>query len=70
MMGRRLDIADELYLFVWREKLIPTLGVVLVDLLQMKTTGMLFGYESHDFGKLTNVRIGAYAEVINVTKYD
>jgi hypothetical protein len=64
-----LKVADELYLFVWREKLIPTLGVVLVDFRKMKTTGMLFGYESHDFGKLTNVRIGAYAELMNVTRY-
>ena len=62
-------IDDELFLFVWREKLIPTLGVVLIDLHKMKTTGMLFGYESQDFGKLTNVRIGAYAELIHVAKY-
>lgn len=28
-----------LYLFIWREKIIPTLGMVLVDFSRMKTTG-------------------------------
>jgi hypothetical protein len=63
-------IAEALYLFVWREKIVPTLGVVIVDLHSMKTTGKLFGYEGDDFGKLTNVSIGAYATLLNVTNYD
>jgi hypothetical protein len=63
-------IAEALYLFVWREKIIPTLGVVMVDLNQMKTTGKLFGYKYDDFGVLTNAPIGAYATLLNVTCYD
>jgi hypothetical protein len=63
-------IADKLYLFVWREKIVPTLGVVLIDLLHMKTTGKLFGYEGGDFGRLTNAPIGAYATLLNKTSYD
>jgi hypothetical protein len=62
-------IADELYLFVWREKIVPTLGVVVIDLRQMKTTGKLFGYESNDFGKLVNAPVGAFATLLNVTRH-
>jgi hypothetical protein len=63
-------IAEALYLFVWREKIVPTLGVVMVDLERMKTTGKLFGYEGDDFGALTNAPVGAYATLLNVTIHD
>ena len=46
-------IGDEFYLFVWREKVIPTLGVVLVDWRLKRSNGKLFGYESGDFGALS-----------------
>ena len=62
-------IDDELYLFVWREKIVPTLGVVLLDWRQKKTAGKLFGYESDDFGRLSNTPIGAYATLLNETTY-
>jgi hypothetical protein len=58
-------IAKALYLFVWREKIVPTLGVVMVDLERMKTTGKLFGYQGDDFGVLTNAAIGAHATLLN-----
>ncbi|MBR8131825.1 molybdenum cofactor biosynthesis F family protein [Burkholderia ambifaria] len=60
-------IADELYLFVWREKVVPTLGVVLIDLAQRKTDGKIFGYQGGDFGTLSNFPIGAHAQVLNET---
>ena len=62
-------IEDALYLFVWREKIIPTLGVVLIDWQQMKTTGKLFGYESDDFSSISNTPVGAYATKLNDTAY-
>ncbi|MBU2511504.1 molybdenum cofactor biosynthesis F family protein [bacterium] len=55
-------IDQDLYLFVWREKLVPTLGVVVIDLKKMKTTGKIFGYESGDFGNLSNFPVGAFAQ--------
>lgn len=58
---RYLKVAEQLYLFVWREKIIPTLGAVLVDLAQMKTTGKIFGYRGFDFEALTNFPVGAQA---------
>lgn len=57
-------VAERLYLFVWREKIVPTLGAVLVDLDQMKTTGKIFGYGSFDFGAAVNFPIGAHARVL------
>lgn len=67
---RHLKIAEDLYLLAWWEKIIPTLGVILIDLKAMKTTGKLFGYESHDFGRLRNVPVGAHATLLNLTSYD
>ncbi len=60
-------LADQLYLFVWREKIVPTLGVVLIDLAQRKTDGKIFGYRGGDFGALSNFPVGAHATVLNET---
>ena len=62
-------IGDELYLFVWREKVIPTLGVVLVDWRLKRSNGKLFGYESSDFGALSTTAISSQATLLNVTTY-
>jgi len=57
-------IADRLYLFVWREKIIPTLGVLVEDFDRMRTSGKLFGYRANDFGKLSNFLVGAKARIL------
>jgi len=62
-------LGEALYLFVWREKIVPTLGVAVVDWRAMKSRGKLFGYESSDFGKLTNVPIASSATLLNVTTH-
>jgi len=62
-------IEDKLYLFVWREKIVPTLGVVLLDWRQHRSSGKLFGYESNDFGKLNNTPVGAFSKKLNETTY-
>lgn len=59
-------IDDNLYLFVWREKIVPTLGIVMVDLNALKTTGKIVGYENNDFGKLRNFTVGARARLLSV----
>jgi hypothetical protein len=59
-------IADRLYLFVWREKIVPTIGVVMVNLEAMKTTGKIMGYEHNDFGSVRNFGVGAYARILSV----
>lgn len=59
-------ISDDLYLFVWREKIIPTLGVILINLQAMKTTGKIMGYEGNDFGAVRNFPVGAHARMLSV----
>lgn len=59
-------LSDQLYLFVWREKIIPTLGLVVVDLKALRTTGKIFGYHGNDFGRLVNFPVGAKARIISV----
>ncbi|MDU4001259.1 MoaF C-terminal domain-containing protein [Pluralibacter gergoviae] len=63
-----VSVADDLYLFVWREKIVPTLGVILIDLQQMRTDGKIMGYQESDFSTLSNFPVGATAEIINVTR--
>ncbi|WP_343731898.1 MoaF C-terminal domain-containing protein [Duganella sp.] len=57
-------IAPDLYLFIWREKIIPTLGIVMVDLRAMKTTGKIMGYDGEDFDRVRNFGVGAHARVL------
>lgn len=59
-------IKDDLYLFVWREKVIPTLGVICINLQSMKTTGKIFGYETDASGKTRNFGVGAFARIVGV----
>ena len=61
-------IDDDLYLFVWREKIVPTLGAVLVDFDLMRTVGKIFGYESGDYANAANFPVGAHARLLNVTR--
>ncbi|MGE5229018.1 MAG: MoaF C-terminal domain-containing protein [Deltaproteobacteria bacterium] len=63
------EIGEKLYLFVWREKVIPTLGVVLVDWKARRSNGKLFGYEGSDFGALCTTPISSRAVLLNVTTY-
>jgi hypothetical protein len=56
-------LSDGLYLFVWREKIVPTLGVVIVDLEQMQTTGKIFGYRDFRFDAVSNFPVGALARM-------
>jgi hypothetical protein len=64
-----IAIASNLYLFVWREKVIPTLGVVMIDLDRNKTDGKIFGYQGNQFDALSNFPVGALAQVLNVTRH-
>lgn len=62
-------IADKLYLFLWREKIVPTLGAVMIDLEQMKTTGKIFGYADDSLTTLTNFPVGAHSKIVNKTEH-
>ena len=62
-------IADQLYLFVWREKIIPTLGLVLIDLQQHRSDGKIFGYAEASFDEFSNFPVSSYCQVLNSTDY-
>ncbi len=62
-------IAANLYLFVWREKIVPTLGAIMLDLDRMKTTGKIFGYADDALTTVSNFQVGAYSTLLNKTEY-
>ncbi|WP_415854787.1 MoaF C-terminal domain-containing protein [Sinomonas sp. G460-2] len=64
-----IKIADGLYLFVWREKIVPTLGVILIDMERLKTDGKILGYRGFDFDDYVNFRVGAVVDVLNETRH-
>lgn len=64
-----VKVAEQLYLFVWREKIVPTLGVVMIDLQAMRTDGKILGYQGSDFSALSNFAVGAHAQVLNTTRH-
>ena len=65
----RLD--EALYLFVWIEKIIPTVGVVIEDFTVMRSYGKIFGHEGYDMnGPITNFAVGSYGILLNKTKHD
>lgn len=62
-----IGIATDLYLFAWREKIIPTLGVVLIDFASASTTGKIFGYKSHECTDVVSFPVGARVRILNHT---
>lgn len=64
-----LAISEQLWLFVWQEKVVPTLGVVLIDMDNLRTDGKILGYQGSDFDALSNFPMGARIEVLNRTDY-
>ncbi|ATR83092.1 molybdenum cofactor biosynthesis protein F [Pseudomonas sp. HLS-6] len=60
-------IADQLYLFVWREKIVPTLGLVMIDLKNHRSDGKIFGYAGGSFDELSNFPVSSYCNLVNTT---
>jgi hypothetical protein len=64
-------LGEKFYLFVWIEKIVPTVGVVLEDLEAMRSYGKIFGHEGYDVnGRITNFSVGSYGTLLNKTTYD
>jgi hypothetical protein len=57
-------IAPDVYLFSWREKVMPTFGAVIINLKEMRSNGKTFGLDVAS-GKFVNFTMGARAELIN-----
>lgn len=62
-------ISDDLYLFVWQEKIVPTTGAILIDFKAMQTCGKIVGYQGTEANKLCNFKVGAKAVKLNATEY-
>ncbi|MCO7636618.1 molybdenum cofactor biosynthesis F family protein [Pseudomonas sp. S 311-6] len=63
-------IADALYLFIWREKIVPTLGVLVIDMAQHRSDGKIYGYADSDFRSVSNFPVASYCDVLNRTDYN
>lgn len=57
-------IREGVYYFIWIEKIIPTLGMVIEDTEQLLTWGKLYGYQGYDEGNIVNCPIAAKGEKI------
>lgn len=55
-------IRPGIYYFVWIEKIIPTLGMVVEDMNRMKTWGKLYGYAGYEEGTIVNCQMAAEGE--------
>ncbi|WP_272690096.1 MoaF C-terminal domain-containing protein [Providencia sp. PROV152] len=64
-----IKVSDNLYLFIWREKIIPTLGIILIDLQGMRTDGGIMGYQDQAFSSVSLFPVGAHATILNKTHY-
>ena len=62
-----LKLGDDLYLFVWREKIVPTLGAVVADFRAMRTMGKIFGHAQDGSRGVVDFPVGARARLLNVT---
>jgi hypothetical protein len=60
-------IRPEVYLFSWREKIIPTLGVVVVNKKQMHSNGIITGSDTRS-GEVSHFPVGARGTLVNVTE--
>ncbi|HSW57617.1 MAG TPA: MoaF C-terminal domain-containing protein [Dehalococcoidales bacterium] len=61
-------VAPDIYLFIWREKIMPTFGLVLINLRDMRSNGKTFGLDIAA-GQYLNFTMGAVAELLNETRY-
>lgn len=62
-------LADNLYWFIWQERIVPTIGSVMEDFNAMRSYGKLYGYETYEMTKVINFPVGSYATLLNETKY-
>lgn len=62
-------LADQLYLFTWHERASPFNGTIIIDLVQNRSTGRLFGWHL-DQHRAISVQTGAVATVLNRTSFD
>ena len=60
-------IRPDVYLFSWQEKIIPTLGVVLVNTKDMRSNGFIAGVDTRS-GEVSHFPVGAQGRLVNITE--
>lgn len=60
-------VRPDVYLFSWREKVIPTLGVVLVNTETMRSNGFITGIDTRS-GEVSHFPVGARGSLVNMTE--
>ncbi|MCM5705063.1 MoaF C-terminal domain-containing protein [Larsenimonas salina] len=62
-------ITEDLYLFIWREKIVPTLGIVMIDEQNHRSDGKIFGVGDTEDAPLANFPMASYCQRLNDTEY-
>lgn len=62
-------ITDDLYLFIWREKIVPTLGIVMIDEQNHRSDGKIFGVGDTEDAPLANFPMASFCQRLSDTEY-
>lgn len=62
-------IAEKLYLFIWQEKIVPTLGVIMIDEVAHRSDGKICGLGDTQEAPLSNFPVASYCERLNTAEY-
>lgn len=66
-----LKIEENLYWFIWLERVVLIVGIVVedLDLNKMCLYGKIYGYELYEMGKVINFLVGLYVIMLNRIEY-
>lgn len=67
--ARAIRITDDVYFFVWREKVVPCEGAVLINLAEHRSTGRIYGWDT-EAREYNAVQMGARSKVLSETHPD
>ena len=62
------EIRPDVYLFTWRERVVPCDGIVVIDWVNDRLNGRIFGLDT-DMRAYNSISMGARAVKLNVTRY-
>jgi MoaF C-terminal domain/MoaF N-terminal domain len=62
------EIRPEVYLFCWRERVVPCDGIVVIDWVNDRNNGRIFGFDTEEKA-YNSIRMGARAVRLNETEY-
>lgn len=62
------EIRPDVYLFTWRERVVPCDGIVVIDWVNNRNNGRIFGFDTAE-QVYNSIRMGARAVPLNVTEH-